>query len=138
MERSRSRQNIITELMVRDRETQRTLRTLAARQNALFDWIDLTSLSGTWVPFGSPEDDPGYWRDSAGIVRFRGVVKSGTIPSALVTMGVGFRPAGKRRFPVVANNGFGYVSITAAGVITVEAGNAAYVDLAAISYRAEL
>lgn len=137
MERSRSRLDPFSSLQVKNRDIQKQVDRLRNRDRSLPDWIDLT-LAGAWVAFGSPEDDPGYWRDSAGIVRFRGVAKSGTVPSTLTTMVEGFRPVGKRRFPVVANNVFGYVSVTAAGVITVEAGSNVYVDLASINYRAEL
>lgn len=137
MERSRSRLDPLSSLQVRDRDLQKQVDRLRNRDRSLPDWIDLT-LAGAWVTFGAPEDDPGYWRDSSGIVRFRGVAKSGTVPSTLTTMGEGFRPAGKRRFPVVSNNVFGYISVTSAGVITVEAGNNTYIDIAAINYRAEL
>lgn len=137
MERSRSRQDPLSALKVGQRELGRDIEILANNDHSLFDWVPMT-LVGAWVPFGGAEDDPGYWRDSAGIVRFRGLIKSGVVPSAFTTLPQNFRPAGNRRFPLVANNGFGLISILASGVCTVETGSNVYVDLAAINFRAEL
>jgi len=121
--------------MVADREAARAIRRLESVDRSV-DWITPT-LSGAWVAFGGSEQAPAYSRTASGMVLLRGVAKSGTVPSTLFTLPAGFRPLGNRRFPVVANNLFGYISIIATGVVTIEAGSNVYVDLAAVSFRAE-
>jgi hypothetical protein len=36
-------------------------------------------LSNGWVPYGSPYSPPGYYKDHAGVVHLRGVMKSGDV-----------------------------------------------------------
>ena len=136
MERSRSRKDIFGDIYTRLRDNEDEIGIVSQSDHSLFDWIPIT-LVGAWVAFGGAEDIPKYWRDSSGIVRMAGLIKSGAVPSAFTTLPANFRPGGNRRFPTISNGAFGYVSVLANGVCTVEAGSNVYVDLAAIAFRAE-
>jgi len=138
MERSRSKQNPLSSLQVTDRELAAAVDRLRQSNYAIYDWIPLTPLLGTWVNFESGEQVAGYWRDSAGIVHLRGVVKLGTIPGDLATLPENFRPGSLVRYPAYTNSGLGYVSIAPTGVIRVESGSNPQIDLSAVSFRAEV
>ncbi len=142
MERSRSSPNIIGILQRDTREVALRLGKIANRDQSIPDWIPVNTFYGAWVYYGGigafVEDTVGYWRSSSGIVLLKGVVKNGIIPSDLFTLEPGFRPAFRKRFPIISNGVFGYVSISETGNVKVEAGSNVKVELSGISFRAEL
>src|SRR5881227_1478499 len=135
-ERSRSRLNAFTALAVNDREQRRDIQKIGARDRSLPDWIT-PALSSPWVNFGGTEDTVGYWRDSSGIVYLKGVIKSGTIPSAIFFLPDGLKPLAIRRFPVYSNGALGFVTVAADGQVTVISGSNVSVELSSINFRAE-
>lgn len=52
----------------------------------------------SWVNYGSGFQTAGFWKDSFGIVRLRGNVKSGTTNATIFTLPVGYRPAAAEIF----------------------------------------
>lgn len=141
MERSRSSPDIIGILQKGIREVSTRVEAVSNRDQSIPDWVDVNAFNGAWVYFGGvgifAEDTVGYWRSSSGLVFLKGVVKSGVIPGDLFTLREGFRPAFKKRFPIISNGLFGILSISDVGVVRIEAGNNTKVELSGIVFRAE-
>lgn len=110
---------------------------VAGANNNNTEQIYAPTLAGTWVNFGAGFRDSGYWRDAAGVIHLTGIVKSGVIGTPIFTLPAGFRPSAAILFAIVSNALFGYVQVTAAGVVSCEAGNNAFVCLDGISFKAE-
>jgi hypothetical protein len=87
-----------------------------------------------WVAFGAGNSTPQYWKDSSGAVHLQGLVKSGTVGSAIFTLPADFCPPGNLRFTVSNNGLFGEVVIGTAGGVALTAGSNAYVSLDGISF----
>lgn len=88
-------------------------------------WVD----QGSWAPTG-------YMKDGLGFVHLRGLVISGVIASPVFTLPAGYRPVGKMGFPIVSNNVYGWVTITSAGVVTIESGSNVWASLSGIAFQA--
>jgi|SRR5947208_9779701 len=50
------------------------------------------TLQNGWVPYGAGYNDPAYTLMDDGWVQLRGLVKNGTLPAAIFTLPVGYRP----------------------------------------------
>lgn len=98
-------------------------------------WIAPT-FSGTWVNYGSPYENVGYTRDANRRVHLRGMTKSGTVGTSVFTLASGYRPANDEIFPVASNDAFGEVIVKADGTVVVFVGDATFVSLSGISFRA--
>jgi hypothetical protein len=73
-----------------------------------------TLLNG-WVNFGAGQDTAGYYKDSSGTVRLKGLIKSGALGATAFTLPVGFRPAEIRYFACWSNSAFGGCNVAADG-----------------------
>jgi hypothetical protein len=84
-------------------------------------WTTAT-LTSSWVAFGAPFDTPAY-RSKNGKTEFRGVVKSGTLGNAILTLPTPLRPAGGKDKMLLTNADVGAarLQISGAGVLTVQA-----------------
>lgn len=105
------------------------------RLPAVEGWIAPTLLN-SWVNYGAPYDNAGYYKDPFGIVRLRGVVKSGTTPNAIFTLPAGYRPANNKLMPIVSNALFGAVSIASNGDVLSSIGSNVYFTLDGVTFRA--
>lgn len=93
------------------------------------------TLSGAWVNYGGAFSTAGYRKDSNGVVHLRGVVKSGTIGTAIFTLPAGYRPSMDMIFPVISNSTIGQINVTAStGVVQCNIGNNASVTLDGITF----
>lgn len=142
MERSRSNLDVISETRLAvQRLTEQVQHPI--RYSTFDDWHIVGNsgepiFAGTWVNFDQAvvEERAAFWKDSAGIVRLRGIVKSGT--TTIFTLPVGFRPVGVRRFVVAGDNAFARVNVNTDGTVAQLAGTAAtFLTLDAIMFRAE-
>lgn len=107
-----------------------------ARQLALLmpgPWTATPAFAGTWVNFGAPWQ-VSQIRSEGDVRRLRGRIKLGTINTAAFTLIAADRPPADLGFEVNSNGAFGWVTITAAGVVTPVVGNNAYVDLTGIEF----
>jgi hypothetical protein len=100
-------------------------------------WITPTLLN-SWVTFGAPWMTPGYYKDSFGIVRLRGMVKNGASSTDIFQLPAGCRPIGESTHSNISGGSFGAVSIlsTTGGVESVVGSNS-WVSLDGITFRAE-
>jgi len=147
MDRSRSKPDVFRDIARQFSDLRNQLAALSNRDFSV-GWIQPTLL-GTWVNFSTGSDGnhlAAYSRDSDGIVRLRGVIKSGAVPSTAFSLPQGFRPGnsgatnnqGIMRLPVVSAGAFGYVTVEWDGDVIISAGSATWVDLAGVQFRAEL
>lgn len=99
-------------------------------------WKDATLLNG-WVNYGAPFTPASYCIDTLGIVRLRGLVKSGTIGEStpIFQLPAGFLPPYTYIFVISSNLAFGEVRVDAQGNVYAESGSNSYVSLDGISFR---
>jgi hypothetical protein len=61
--------------------------------------IQAPTLINSWLNFGAPARNAGYWKDPFGMVHIHGTVKTGVDSSVVFQLPVGYRPSGNMRFP---------------------------------------
>lgn len=98
-------------------------------------WTSASFLN-SWVDFGAPYSPTGYFKDPFGIVRIRGVIKSGTAPNPAFILPTAYRPANQHIFPVITNGTLGRVDIYTTGEVYLVSASNVYVSLDNISFRA--
>ncbi|NJM40366.1 MAG: hypothetical protein HC853_06170 [Anaerolineae bacterium] len=97
-------------------------------------------LKNNWVNYENSFSLAGFFKDSQGIVHLRGLIKGGTaigwntVPA--FTLPVGYRPANRQLHVVQSGEAAGRVDVTNAGDVIVVGGNAIWVGLDNISFRA--
>lgn len=96
------------------------------------------TLINAWANYGSAQMDAGYHKDPFGVVRVRGLVKSGTTGTAIFTLPAGHRPTAAMRFIARSGSGLALVDVDALGDVSVYAyispGSNSDVDLSGISF----
>lgn len=108
----------------------------------LATWIAPTLLN-SWVNFGGGAETVGYYKDDLGIVRLRGLIKSGiTTPNTILfALPSGYRPLFTVTGTTLSNSGatdsFSYVSIDSGGNVSIQLGGNTYFRLDNITFRAE-
>ena len=75
-----------------------------------------------------------YWFDSDGNVCIEGDVDTGTPPSSVFTLPVGYRPTALKRFAVDANGAYGLVTVNTDGTVVVTVGSATRTSLSKIRF----
>ena len=92
----------------------------------------------SWVNWGAPNFDAGYWKDPFGFVHLQGVIKSGTVGDSSFTLPPGLRPAATAGpFIVLSNGAAGRVDVGADGTVTpISPSDNTYVSLQGIYFQA--
>ncbi|MGZ8157293.1 MAG: hypothetical protein ACXWT1_06280 [Methylobacter sp.] len=97
-------------------------------------WID-AKLENNWVRFSDEYNPPQYFKDNAGIVWLRGLVKDGS--STIFTLPEGYRPANRQLHVVFIHPGaVGRVDVTKDGKVEPVVGHSGWTSLDGISFRA--
>lgn len=96
-------------------------------------WSPITVFTNSWVA-GSTA--PAYNKKSDNFVVLRGFITSGTVGTAAFTLPVGYRPIAQCSFGVNSNSAAGIVTVATNGVVSVNAGNNAFVYLNEITFEA--
>lgn len=104
-------------------------------------WIVPTMTNG-WLTYDADPggwSGPGYYKDSAGVVHLRGLIKSGTVGASAFTLPVGYRPAdGNLLIGTISNGAVGRVRVSTDGTVMPESPSSnAWVALDSISFRAD-
>lgn len=108
-----------------------------ASSGALEAWATPAYL-GTWVSFDAATYAPArYRKTSEGIVIIQGLVKLGTIGTAVFNLPAGYRPSKRLIFPAISNGAIGRLDILTTGDVTPFAGNNTYFALDGITFPAE-
>lgn len=103
-------------------------------------WIAPTLLN-SWINFGAATSAAGYVKDDMGVVRLKGLLKSGvTTPLTIIlTLPAGYRPSEQLTFSVESFNGsyiVGVVSVDTNGSVVIQAGGNGSLSLDGITFRA--
>ncbi|MGD6956463.1 phage tail spike protein [Rossellomorea aquimaris] len=97
----------------------------------------LSKLNG-WVDYGAEYTPAAYTKNADGYVHLRGMLKSGTIGSALGRLPVGCRPYKKEIFTGVSSGNVATrIDIGVDGYITPQNGSNSWVSISSISFKAE-
>jgi len=142
MERSRSNLTVLDEVRLQ----QERLQQFAEHKgpySTFEDWREVGStdnpaFAGVWVNYDQAvvAERAAFWKDSAGMVILRGIIKTGT--GTIFTLPVGFRPLGTRRFAVIGNGAFARIDISDLGVVAIAVGSGTtHLTLDGIAFRAE-
>lgn len=92
------------------------------------------SFSNSWVNYGSGWALASYVKDPFGIVHVQGLVKTGTVGTAIFTLPAGYRPEYELVLPTYTDTGIGQIRITTAGVVTALNGGNGYFSLSGINF----
>jgi hypothetical protein len=95
------------------------------------------TLLNSWLNFGAPYCNAGYWKDGFGRVHLKGLVKSGTIPADVFVLPAGYRPGTQLVFSCVSMNASNRVDVLANGSVNIQSGNNGWASLDGIIFRAE-
>lgn len=100
------------------------------------DWIAPTFLN-SWVNYDSGHAPAGYSKDSAGVVRLRGLIKNGTIGLSAFTLPVGYRPEYPSHQLGASADAYGVIYIDTGGnVVPRLPCSNSWVDLSLLQFRA--
>jgi hypothetical protein len=94
------------------------------------------TMMGTWVTFG-PNNTPGYYKDSDGLVHLRGLVKSGTINTAIFTLPTGFKPSKNIVRNTVSNLGPARLDVRSDGLVMPVTGSNVWFSLDGVVFTPE-
>lgn len=96
------------------------------------------TLLNSWVNYSAAHRPAGFYKDSSGLVRIEGLIKSGTATpgTTIFTLPSGYRPSKDIYFPTASNGAHGEVTITSAGSVNIVAGSNTYFSLDGISFPA--
>src|SRR5262245_949229 len=92
------------------------------------------AFQNSWVNFGTPHITAGFRKEKGGVVRLRGVVKSGTATTAIFTLPVGYRPGAQLIYGVHGSGSEGRVDILSNGQVVQQLGGNAYISLNGITF----
>ena len=96
------------------------------------------TFTNSWVNFGAPFGTAKYSRESNGIIRLSGVVRSGTAGQSIFTLPEGFRPLDTKIFTIINGGVLDRLDITNTGTVTqILTGGNSYVTLDGITFRTD-
>lgn len=100
-------------------------------------WIAGTLL-GAWANglLGSGFAPVGYYKDTFGIVRLRGLPTGGVIGTAIITLPVGYRPEFRQLIATESSGAHGVIDLRTNGDVIASIGAAAQFSLDSVSFRA--
>ena len=99
-------------------------------------WKDAPLVNG-WVNYQNSYNPGQYFRDSLGVVHFRGLIRAGANGTIAFTLPAGYRPAYRQLHVVSTNpNVAGRVDVDTSGNVIIVSGDPGWVGLDSISFRA--
>ena len=98
-------------------------------------WVAVT-YENSWVDYGSGYQGAEYCKDANGFVHIRGLIQTGTPPSTVFTLPLGFRPKNKEVFASIGNGAIARVDVDTDGTVDVIAGSSTYTSLSGITFAA--
>lgn len=99
------------------------------------NWIAPTLLN-SWANYGGGYETVGYYKDEFGMVHFKGVLKTGTIPTTAFILPIGYRPPALKLVIPAVSNTLSTIEILANGEVKVTSGTNTFIAIDGISFRA--
>lgn len=100
-------------------------------------WQPVT-YQNSWVDYDVTYGGAQFYKDSAGVVHLRGLVKNGSTSGTIFTLPAGYRPNIRLLFAIEMNsNAIGRVDILADGQVQPQGVNNAWVSLSNITFKAD-
>ena len=96
------------------------------------------TFQNAWVNYGGVYNPAGYFKDSLGIVHLRGLVKTGTIATAVFTLPAGYRPAYRQLMVSISNGAIARLDVDTTGSVIAQTGSNVWFSLDGATFRAEL
>lgn len=93
------------------------------------------AFAGAWANAGGTNASASYWIDLMGVVHLDGVVASGSVPSTIFTLPVGYRPRWAEVYIVASNGTVGICTINPDGTVVASSGSNVYFSLSGINFR---
>jgi hypothetical protein len=90
-----------------------------------------------WVDYNTEYAGAGFMKDATGVVHLTGLVKSGTINTAIFILPVGYRPAHRQIYTTMSNSAISRFDVVADGQVIPISGSNAWVSLETVSFLAE-
>lgn len=100
------------------------------------NWQTVT-YQNSWTTYSTSWGPAEYYKDHAGVVHMRGLIKSGTVGATAFTLPAGYRPGVQLLFAIISNEAIARVDVKANGEVVVTNGSNNWVSLASIVFRAE-
>jgi hypothetical protein len=101
-------------------------------------WTNITLPSNSWVWYGTVFATAQYTKSPTdNMVTLKGLIRSGTTGTAIVTLPVGFRPKERILYTSVAADAYARVDIQPNGVVSLQAGSNVWLSLDGITFLAE-
>lgn len=101
------------------------------------EWIT-PAYQNSWTRYEASWNQAGYYRDSAGVVHLKGMVKDGAMNQAIFTLPEGFRPANRMLIGTHSSPGVGRVDVGSDGRVIPVIGNNSWFTLDGISFLANM
>lgn len=98
-------------------------------------WIAPT-FTNSWVNYGFGFNSAGYRKDALGYVHLRGLVKNGTVNTAIFNLPAGYRPEAQELFMSMQNNTIGRIDVNIVGNVLHSVGANTFVQLDGITFKA--
>ena len=96
------------------------------------------TLQNSWVNYGGDYEQASFWKDSCGVVRLAGLIKSGTTTAETVIFNLpaGYRPQKSEKFFCVSLNAICVIDVYTSGNVAIKTGaNSGWLSLSGISFR---
>lgn len=87
------------------------------------------AFENSWVNFGAPNQDAQFRREPGGILRLRGLVKSGVIGNTVFTLPTDLRPPADLHYATASNALYGTLKVGANGQVIAQTGSNVYFAL---------
>jgi hypothetical protein len=100
-------------------------------------WKDFGSFMNGWMNYGAPFPNASWCVRPDGLVMLKGLVRAGTIGTAIVNLPVGARPKSTLIISTISNESIGRMDITPGGAIVASAGSPSWFSLDGIMFAPE-
>lgn len=109
----------------------------AAKIEVQQQWQNVTYLNG-FIQYAPEWGQCQYYKDSLGIVRFRGLIKNGAVNTAMFNLPVGYRPSVTLLLVAMSNEAICRVDISTNGDVIARSGHSTnWLSLSPLTFRAE-
>lgn len=105
-------------------------------------WTEIGSdgapaFENSWVNYDSLHNSAAFYKDPFGIVKLKGLVKTGTIGTAIFTLPTNYRPDKYCVYPIIANDAIATLNVLDDGQVVPTTGSNVWLSIDFVSFRAD-